>query len=326
MKGFGSGVTGEETETKKDTVGVFDRIFSGVVASTTALALLNIAVSAAMATMSSSISTTLSSVSTNFTTTWATISENVIASANRIASTVPQQFSNMANAITSQGWWSVGDYIVAGIQDGIQDNWRWLERTVWNLAINLYNTARNALGIHSPSRLFREGVGQMIGLGVAEGFEDTEPTIMNSVTDVADAMVDKMARTDMQFDVGTETALSSFSDKIADSFATLLDRLQTIADSVTFRTPDVAAGTVLPYNVAARVGNDSTGLVEALEVSNDDLANVIMQATNNAAVAIVEAIQRHGGVSGMGVSAQTNAVIDEINRRTRANGVSPIIV
>ena len=255
-----------------------------------------------------------------------TIASTVQQGMYMVSDTMNNSMNDLAYAASHVNWWSIGDYIVAGIQDGVIDNWRWLERTVWNLAIRLYNTACNALGIHSPSKLFREGVGQMIGLGVAEGFEDTEPTIMNSVTDVADAMVDKMASTDMQFDVGAETALSTFSDKIADSFATLLDRLQTIADSVTFRTPDVAAGTVVPYNVAAKVGGDSAGLVEALEVSNDDLASVIIQATNNAAVAIVEAIQRHGGVNNPNVSAQTSAIIDEINRRTRANGVSPILM
>lgn len=345
MKGFVEGVQGDEESTKKDTVGVFTNIFGGIVASAAALALLNVAVSASMDAMSSKIGTTLDGVSTKFSSTWSTIRTNTLSACNNIRNDISTAWTNiantvasttgtlahsaqtafrgMANAVHNVNWWNIGDSIVAGIQRGVQDNWRWLERTVWNLAIRLYNTACNALGIHSPSKLFREGVGQMIGLGVAEGFEDTEPTIMNSVTEVADAMANKMARTDMQFDVGAEQALGTFSDKIADSFATLLDRLQTIADSVAFRTPAVAAGTVVPYNIAAQAAGTSNGIVETLEASNDDLANVVIQATNNAALAIVEAIQRYGGAGNNAVS--TNRIIDEINRRARAQGASPIL-
>lgn len=370
MKGFTQGVQGEEDESKSGTVGVFENIFGGIVASAVALAGLNLAVTLSMNAMQTTISTTLTAVSTNFTTFWSTVRANttnaltamsasittsfgamqssittamsamqasvstafsrmsaaISSGASQMAGEAQRAFWEIGNSVLQVDWYDLGYEIVHGIQRGIKNNWYWLENTVQNLAIRLYNTACGALGIASPSKLFRDGVGAMIGLGIAEGFEDTQPEILGAVTDVADAMADKMNQTKMMPGIGTEEALASFGDKIADSFASLLDRLQSIADSVAFRTPAVAAGTVVPYNVAAQAVGGSQGLVEAMEVSNDDLANVVMQATNNAALAIVEAIQRYGGTGASDTAAQTNKIIDEINRRTRAQGVSPIII
>ena len=337
MSGFSGGVEDNEKDTKDNTVGVFDKIFAGIVASAGALVFLNLAVTASMNSMSKTISDTLDTISDKFTTGWTDVTmatttqmalmwSAVLKVINTITTTVPSRFNTMADAISSRNWWNVGKNIVTGIKGGINDNWAWLENVVWNLAIRLYNTARNALGIHSPSTLFRDGVGAMLGLGVAEGFEETQPTILNAVTDVADAMAEKMTSSDIQIGIDTDYALANFSDKITDSFTTLLDRLQAIADSVTFRTPDVAAGTVLPYNVTAKVENSPESLVEALEVSNEDLASVIIQATNNAALSIVEAIQRGGNNGPDDLTAQTNKIIEEINRRTRAQGASPIMV
>lgn len=245
---------------------------------------------------------------------------------NDIGNSVSNSMRGVANAVNNVDWWSVGDNIVAGIIDGMNDNWYWLKRNATTLANNLITSVKNVLGIASPSRVFRDEVGVMLGLGIAEGMEDSQPAILNSVSDVADAMADKMNDTDMAFNVGTDDALDSFGDKITNSFTTLLDRLQTIADRVTFQTPTIATGTVLPYNVQAQSANGSKDIVNALEVSNDDLANVIIQATNNAVSALVDAIRRNGNTSGGDLNTQTSRIIDEINRRTRAQGTSPIIV
>ena len=47
----------------------------------------------------------------------------------------------------------------------------WLKEKVSNFATNLVNNMKEALGIHSPSRVFRDQVGKYIALGVGEGFE-----------------------------------------------------------------------------------------------------------------------------------------------------------
>ena len=259
---------------------------------------------------------------------------------NRFYSINNSIVSNLSSALNSAGnlgWYRIGEDIINGIARGLNNGWGWLQRTVWNLAVSLYNTARNALGIHSPSKMFRDGVGAMLGLGVAEGMEDSQPVILDAVSNVADAMAAEMNKADVIADLGTngnsfvdglDDVLSTFSDKVRDSFSGLLDKLSAIANSVTFGTPAIASGTVVPYSVSARAEGGTRDLAEIFEASNDDLASVVIQATNQAALAIVQAIEENGSRDrgGFDKRSLTDAVITEINRRTKANGASPLLI
>lgn len=270
---------------------------------------------------------------------------NIMRGADSMESSIRRNFDSISNSISwsfneiryaadGVDWWGVGDNIVAGIQRGVIDNWRWLRQTVRNLAISLYNTARNALGIHSPSRLFRDGVGKMLGLGVAEGMEDSEGAILDSITDITETMAGEMQKADTVASLGVEgnqlltgldDVLTTFSDKVSGSFTGLTDRLAAITNSVAFRVPAVAAGAVVPYSVSAKSGGGSEGFTDALVASNDDLSRVIIQATNNAVVAIVHAIETYCGKrDGLTKKEIADMAIDEINRRTRMQGTSPI--
>lgn len=63
----------------------------------------------------------------------------------------------------------VGSDIVAGIKKGITEGWTKLKEHVSELAGKLLDGAKSALGIHSPSKLFRDEVGYQIPLGIVEG-------------------------------------------------------------------------------------------------------------------------------------------------------------
>lgn len=222
---------------------------------------------------------------------------NMIVS-NNFASIRNNIVSNLYNAMNQANgirWSDVGMGIINGIQAGLNNGWRWLRDSVANLASALLTTAKNALGIHSPSRLFRDEVGRMVGLGMAEGIDDAEPFILGNIEGIGDAMADKMSA---------------------------------IANSVAFRTPAMALGNVMPYNISAIVSADSQSdaLVGALTASNDDLSSVIMQVVNNATSAIVGAIQRYGAGNGGNTRNLTDTIIDDINRRAKAQGHSPIII
>lgn len=120
-------------------------------------------------------------------------------------------------------------------------------------------------------------------------------------------------------------ALSSFSDKISNSFTSLLDRLQAIAENVTFTTPAVANG-VVPYRVTptGTAGGDTVS--STIEASNDELASVVTQVVTNATASIVAAIQQYAGTTvNLDKASMADAVIREINRRTRMAGKSPLV-
>lgn len=64
----------------------------------------------------------------------------------------------------------VGKNIVDGLWNGISNGWNWLKDKVAGLADSLLQGAKDALGIHSPSKKFM-WVGQMIDEGLASGIE-----------------------------------------------------------------------------------------------------------------------------------------------------------
>ena len=67
---------------------------------------------------------------------------------------------------------SVGSNIVRGIWSGISGAAGWLAGKVRSFAHGILDGMKSALGIHSPSRLFRDEVGRYLAQGIGVGFED----------------------------------------------------------------------------------------------------------------------------------------------------------
>lgn len=240
------------------------------------------------------------------------------------------------NSMGNLGWWVVGDAIIDGIADGIYNGWNWLNNTVWDLAYSLYNSAKNALGIHSPSKVFREGIGENVGLGIAEGILDTQSDVMDSVASLADLASETMNETDLGDFVnadgtglvdGLDSVLDVFSNKVQNSFSDMLSKLNAIANTVTFRTPAIATGAVLPYAVSGGQTGGSKTISDVVAKTNDEQTSALIQAFNNQTVAIVRAIEQYSTTNvNIDKKSFTDAIIEEINRRTRAQGKSPLLI
>jgi phage-related minor tail protein len=63
----------------------------------------------------------------------------------------------------------IGSDIVKGLWEGIKSMGSWIKDKVSGFVGGMVDGVKGVLGIHSPSRVFRDEVGQMIGLGMAEG-------------------------------------------------------------------------------------------------------------------------------------------------------------
>ena len=77
--------------------------------------------------------------------------------------------ANFINAFTSIDWISLGVQVIQGIINGIKSAIGALVDAAINAAKSAFDAAKNALGIHSPSRLFRDQIGKMIPSGMALG-------------------------------------------------------------------------------------------------------------------------------------------------------------
>jgi len=281
--------------------------------------------------INSSASDKSNNTKTNLISTWNNVKSSLGDILNNIKTTSAQRLSEIAADITGRDWFGLGSNIGSGIKNGLENSWNWLKDTVKNLATKLLNEAKEALGIHSPSRLFRDTVGLNIGLGVGEGIEASESSVLGTVSDMADAISAEMKNGNFSFstisaDSGLESSLIDFSDTVINGFSDLMNRLQSIADSVTFSMPVVAQNGLVPYRVSDNTNKPNGGDYDAITASNDELSATVVKVVAEAASEIVEAIRIYGGGKCNGdITGIASGVIAEINRRTKMLGTSPLL-
>lgn len=88
---------------------------------------------------------------------------------------IPSMISQIKSAFTSVNWGSVGFNIIEGIASGIAGAVGHLISAATSAASSALDAIKSKLGIHSPSRVFRDQVGKMMALGMGIGFEKNIP-------------------------------------------------------------------------------------------------------------------------------------------------------
>ena len=115
------------------------------------------------------------------------VSQFAVNMANKAVEAGRGFVNNLVNAVSGvvSKMQSIGSSIVEGIWSGISSGWSWLTGKVSNLAGSLFESAKNALGINSPSKVFADEVGKWIPAGIAVGIDKNAKTALNSVKDLA---------------------------------------------------------------------------------------------------------------------------------------------
>ena len=109
--------------------------------------------------------------------------------ASNLASKASEAARNFTNNLVSgvsslpSKFSQIGSQIVNGLWSGIKDGWGWLKDKVADLADSLFQGAKDALGIHSPSRKFM-WIGQMIDEGLAGGIDKFSYLVDGSLGDL----------------------------------------------------------------------------------------------------------------------------------------------
>lgn len=71
----------------------------------------------------------------------------------------------------------LGKNLVQGIWNGISNAAQWIWDKISGFCSGIVDKIKDFFGIHSPSKLFADEIGQMLGLGLGKGFNDS----LNSV-------------------------------------------------------------------------------------------------------------------------------------------------
>ena len=122
---------------------------------------------------------------------WNGITSAVSNGVNNVLDTVRGIGGKIKGAFSGAGSWllSAGQNIIMGLVNGIKNAIGAAVNAAKSAASNVVNAAKSALGIHSPSRVFRDEVGKMIPAGLGKGVESNMSLAVNPVQRmVADIM------------------------------------------------------------------------------------------------------------------------------------------
>lgn len=114
------------------------------------------------------------------------IISGLLQAAPQIISALIQLGAQMSEALMSVDWLSLGADIIGGIATGVANGVGKLVDSVKAAASKALASAKQALGISSPSKVFKDQVGQMIDLGIAEGIEDYTSPVKKAMNDLGD--------------------------------------------------------------------------------------------------------------------------------------------
>ncbi|MBR4078227.1 MAG: hypothetical protein IKK17_06445 [Oscillospiraceae bacterium] len=237
---------------------------------------------------------------------WADIKTTLTQKAGDIASGITAKFDELKrNAIT---W---GQHICENIADGINR----FNYKVANAAKILGQKIKDFVGFSEPDKgplsNFHTYMPDMIDLMV-EGIEGNQHRAVQAVAAMTQGISDEI----QNGDYGIKPIVNTRG----------LSQLKALAASPTYRTPAIAKGELLPYNVTAKLVGLNDGVSDAVWASNEALGQTLVRVIMEAATAVITAIRQSGGnESAVDSETMTTLIINEINRRTRSMGTSPLL-
>lgn len=137
---------------------------------------------------------------------WNGITGAVRNGVNSVMNTVRDIGGNIKGAFSGAGSWllSAGRNIIMGLVNGIKNAIGSAVSAAKDAAANVVNAAKSALGIHSPSRVFRDEVGKMIPAGLGKGVEANMSLAVDPVQRmVADIMPNSLSDGPASFPVSS---------------------------------------------------------------------------------------------------------------------------
>ena len=194
-----------------------------------------------------------------------TLAVGLIQAIPDLVAAIPDIIKAVKDSFAEVDWGEVGKNILNGIAKGLS-----------SVASNLIDAAKKAgsealasikktLGIHSPSRVFRDEVGQMMGLGLGIGFEKSIP-VKSMRKSVSQAVADVSA---------VSLSLTSGAD-MSRMVTPVQSSVQNTAMNYAITT---AAGTKSAEPVYVNVFNDD--VITMMSSQNAKLVNAMLEGMSN---------------------------------------------
>lgn len=181
---------------------------------------------------------------------WTNVANKVIEAKTSIDNkiqTIKQGLSNaFNNLVKSAVTW--GKNLITGLINGIVSGLSSLWSTVNNICSNIQTRFRNAMKIHSPSRVM-EDLGIFIPEGIALGIEDGEGYVNSAVDDIANSI------------------------KFSDFYKSAYDETDAFVDDVSARLQDINTPILDPLKYQANITSNPATTARTLAQSYSDTAS-----------------------------------------------------
>lgn len=137
-------------------------------------------------------------------------------------STIPDLLRSLGNnamsAFRNIDWYDLGIAIINGIVRGLSHGASEIIHAAREVARDALDAAKSFLGIHSPSRVFRDEVGEQIDRGEAEGIIDNSKIVEDAAAEVSEKALD--ASMNVNYDLPNTQSVSqdigaSFTSRVA---------------------------------------------------------------------------------------------------------------
>lgn len=109
----------------------------------------------------------------------------LIGAIPELIASVPRVIMAIVDTIRNYDWASIGKNIVEGLKNGIANMWSNIKNWFKDKVNGLVGGIKDALGIHSPSKVFA-GIGENMALGLGQGWEDEIDSVTGEVTKTLD--------------------------------------------------------------------------------------------------------------------------------------------
>lgn len=124
---------------------------------------------------------------------------------------IPGIISDVRDAFARVNWGEIGRNVIRGIGEGISGAAGWLWDTLTGALRGLVDSALDFLGIHSPSTVMRDRVGQWIPRGIGVGIDKGEPSLLRKARGMAGDLVRTVEGTAASVQVGVSGSPSGAS-------------------------------------------------------------------------------------------------------------------
>lgn len=143
----------------------------------------------------------------------------------QVVMAIPQIITAIINALMEQDWLQVGIDIVRGLADGLIDGVNIIWDKIKEMASSLLSSIKSVLGIHSPSKLFRDKVGIFLAQGVGVGFVDEMDKVTKDMQNALPTSFDTMVNADISSFSNTKNHNTS-SEKSNSGITVIIDKVE----------------------------------------------------------------------------------------------------